>query len=124
MSDPVQRPIRTVAVPSDRAWFDGRLITGSLKVVTTDVAFAANTVTRIAKLSSNRVYLAFTTGSALLPNCNIAPWNDPQTWPWTAMQQLVTVEFRLFNQMALVTGEWYLQCGGAGTIRVVEQLRY
>lgn len=124
MRDDREPELIPFAVPSDRAWFDPRLMMAATEWKISDVALPNNVVTVIASPNPLRVYLGFAfskTGSADL---DVTPWPD-----WTQFQGWLVHSnenrwFSLFEWGQLVCQGWYTNSVGVDAfVRVIEILR-
>lgn len=122
MGTQTTRPSR-VAIPSDRAWFDPRLITLSVMVEPGPIVVPPNEVFRVAKLNPERVALSVMLGAAAVANPYIAPHNQPDSFPWKTLSAGEVFHITLQDGLALITGEWYMHIAAGATIMVIEQIR-
>lgn len=123
MSDNVPQPPRVIPVPSDRLWFDPRLITAATQLKTTDYTGAAGQVILVAPSNPGRMAVGFAApqmgGSQL-----VSPWPDVNVW--LGITVAPGNEFKwydLFRYTALVTGPWYAYSTTGIQIRVLEVFR-
>lgn len=114
---------RTTAIPSDRAWFDPRLLTGATYPQTTDIALPAGVSTPIVTPNPRRwgLFLGRTNPSPV--NLYVAPWSDPEvTYFWT--QSLTSDPFwTLFNFGTIVCNGWWANSASPAVMRVIELIR-
>lgn len=116
------RPSR-IAIPSDRAWFDPKLITLSTSVRITPMTSIASTPLRVANRNAERVALAVLLNAGAVTNPRIAPHSNPANFPWALMTAGNAFAINLFEGLSLVTGEWWYHGETGTTMLVIETLR-
>lgn len=116
---PTVRP----AVPSDRAWFDPRLIAAVTFPQLTTVVVPMGQVVAVAPANSRRWGIMFCT-NALVAGLEYAPWPDLDDFAFGSM--LVgepNAIYTLENYGPLIQSSWWARLNAGGNVRVVELLR-
>ena len=118
-----ERSQPTIAYPSDRLWFDPRVIVANTYQVFVDVVIPSNTSTQILKPNINRVMFGFAT-TATASTLNISPWPDVDTVAFFSLSPSTNQKmFTLFDFGPLITFGWYGFSGIGVTARMIEILR-
>lgn len=110
-------------IPSDRAWFDPRLIGLNLYYESFDYQDDPDSITRVANNSPDRWGLIFTVVSQ--PDAiTVAPWSDVQaTNGGWLVESGTPLRITLPDYGPLVMAEWYMAEGSASIVRVTEIIR-
>lgn len=124
MSDnPVTPDIKSYPYPSDRIWFDPRLILANCSVELSNVAITAGTNTNIAPARSNRWAIGFFQ-SVIASGCDYAPWPDVNAYVFDQSSITFTQRwYNLFDYGPIIANSWFARPTAPMTIRVVELLR-
>lgn len=111
-------------LPSDRAWFDPRLIGVVTRPLFRTVSVAMNTITLVAKPDPSRMFLLVATAAGGFGSGSLAPWSDPDAFaPFTFSASTSLARISLFEWPGLVQVGWYIFSAAAQSYRVVEVLR-
>lgn len=117
-------PFKLVPVPSDRAWFDPKLMMASTEWRQSDVPLANNVVTQVIAASPVRIMLGFAFYKLGSPDLEISPWPDWATFQGWILASNRSLWFTLFENGQLVNQAWYTNSVGADSfVRVIEILR-
>lgn len=113
------KPVRREAIPSDRAWFDARLLTLNLERTITDIVLAAGTITQVASQDPMRVQITFAAAINSIGGMSIAPWPEPDRHHLGIVTAQVAQTFKIFDFPLDVQQAWYVFDQGGGTIRII-----
>jgi len=123
MNDRPHPPTARVSVPSDRAWFDPRLIAAVTYPQLTEYTIGFGQVVQVAPASTRRWGIMFTLG-VLGTGLEYAPWPDLGTFAFGSVtlgqpNPIYTLE----NYGPLIQSAWWARYNAGGVVRVVELLR-
>jgi hypothetical protein len=118
-----QRPVMKIPVPSDRAWFDGQLLTAATEVSISEFVWTAPGANLVAPANPNRIAIGFIPLQGMANDQLIAPWPDPQSYPLADLSTGLAVWFKLWDYPGIIGNKWYGYSPGAFTFRFVEILR-
>lgn len=114
---------RVIAVPSDRAWFDPRLLVNNSQVLTYNLTIDASGTGMILPYNANRYMLLLSGG--IIGTASYAPWPEVSAYaafgPFNPGATLTRVS--LFDIGPIITQAWYVLGSGFDTIHVVETQR-
>lgn len=124
MSDnPVTPDTKSYPYPSDRIWFDPRLILANCSILQSDVAIPMTTNKMVAPARSNRWAIGMFQPTTIT-QCSYAPWPDVDAFVVDITSLTNTIKwFKLFDYGPLVANSWWVRGSSAFTLRVVEILR-
>lgn len=109
--------------PTDRLWFDPRVLALNTSLVQTDYTLVGGAVTQIAKPSVRRVMVGFYF-TPLATNVNISPWPDVNDFAFiNYVNSTQLTWFTLFDFGPLVMNGWFALTAFSNTVRVVEITR-
>lgn len=114
---------RVVAIPSDRAWFDPRLINLATQIRTTDYAGAGPFPAIVLPADTRRMMVGFFPNQA--SNLfEVSPWPDVDQFPLIQVQTPPTIfMLSIFDWGPLISNSWYGMGSGVGSTRIIEILR-
>lgn len=111
-------PPRVEAVPSDRAWFDPRLMLAATQFAYRDVTVPAGVPGVVAVADPTRVAVGFWLTSTLTIGLFVGPWPDPQNGGVALANNQAATWFDVRQHLILPTLAWYAYAPGGSTIRV------
>lgn len=123
MYDPTRYKTAERVIPSDRAWFDGRLITAATVVTSADVVVQANVNTRLLTPDPARIWVGIFPGGGGLGTSNLGPWPDVDVFIFKQLTGLAPFTLTLFDSGSLVGAWWWIRCTGITTVRTVSVRR-
>jgi hypothetical protein len=116
----VTPPTRATPSPSDRIWFDPRVIVGSCEFIPTDITLTGATPTLLAKNNPRRVALGFVYPVGAVNTLNVGPWTNPNVFAFDNLQPVSSKWYYLHVHLNMVCVEWYGFSGTTDTVRVIE----
>lgn len=120
MSDVPDRVERVyVPVPSDRAWFDPRLLLAACRVYTTDVVVPGGNPKQLAPADPNRVAIGFVGQPAGFGDLAYAPWPDPQNFGVSPANPIAINLYTVHEHLVLPQMEWWGRSLAGITVRVI-----
>lgn len=115
----MKRPVRAVAIPSDRAWLDARLMTRNLDRIETRIILAAGTVTQVLGQDSDRVQVIFPSLINSVTAMTVGPFPDVNLRHYGIVDSQRMLSFKLFDFPMEVQQPWYVFDSGGGEIIVI-----
>lgn len=123
MPDKTPKPPRVIAVPSDRAWFDPRLLTAATSLLQYDYQIQTTVKAQIAVPNPSRIAIAISADISAT-SCSVGPWPDVDAiWMFQPTTTQPTGFFNLFQHGLIVCNQWWVLSGNPGMIRVNEWIR-
>jgi hypothetical protein len=110
-------------IPSDRAWFDGRLITSATYQRRTRLQITGGTQGVIAPANSNRVAIGISRTTGGFGSFFAAPWTEPNIDKFLALPADTIAWFTIFDYFSLIGNVWYLFASTTETFNITEILR-
>lgn len=120
---PLRDDAKSYPFPSDRMWFDPRLVTANCSIVLTDFDVNSPNPMLVAAANSRRWMIGFAQPQ-LATNIRFAPWPDVDKFMYGVTDPSSRVQvYKLFDVGILVCNSWYALAGGIANLRVIEVLR-
>lgn len=108
-----------VPVPSDRLWFDPKVIAVACDLVINDVDLTTGNPVLIATEDSSRVAIGIALPSGIVTGLSYGPWSDPQNYAQKLTSPPLIDWYYLHEHLNLVQHAWYAFAGAAPTLRVI-----
>lgn len=111
---------RVVAIPSDRAWFDPRLMIAATETTISDVPVTAGQIATLAVPDPTRIAIGFGINESVVGDVQLGPWPDVDVTNLITSGTLAGAAwFDLQNYFGLVGLAWYGLPTANGFIRVI-----
>lgn len=96
-----------VPVPSDRLWFDPRVIMSACQMTTQDIDTATGVITMVATADASRVAIGFSLLAGTIGTLDVGPWTDPDIASFVRINGGVPQWFYLHEHLNVVCQEWF-----------------
>jgi hypothetical protein len=106
-------PTIIVPVPSDRLWFDPRVIMAACDVQYSTIDLTLTAITLLAPADPTRVAIGIMLPRTITPLSGYGPWPDPDQWSLAGFASGQMAWFDVHKYLNMVNLAWY--CFGDGT---------
>lgn len=120
---PLVKLLKSLRLPSDRNWFDGRLITSVTEPTVSHVQFAGGDTLQLAPANPSRIAIGFFTANLNLTQEAVAPWPEVQDYPFNATGVQIGEWYTLFDYPGLISNKWFGYFINPVLVRVVDIAR-
>jgi hypothetical protein len=107
---------RVIAIPSDRAWIDPRLIAAVCELTISDVTMDGIGSVPLATADPGRIAIGFSCPAV----CTVGPWSDLSVIPFEQLPGNSTRFYSLRDYLNTVQLNWFGFAGAGTVIRVIE----